>query len=221
MDYKTEVFLDMIFGIGLSKTGTSSLAKALKVLGYKVKHYPLESTQWTGPKAAKVVLPVLNTINRLFGKETFSYRETLYRNYNNHFNLSFFENYEAACDLPLALYYKELYEHYPDAKFILTTRDLDSWLNSAEKHFTVGIRSIFQHHRNRVRLDIYDSIEFDRQKFLNAYTQHTINVRNFFAGKDNYLELDVCEGDGYDKLSPFLGKEIISENFPRENFAYN
>jgi hypothetical protein len=29
-----------IFGIGLTKTGTMSLADALKILGYKTKHYP-------------------------------------------------------------------------------------------------------------------------------------------------------------------------------------
>jgi len=29
-----------IFGIGLSKTGTSSLAHALEILGYKTRDYP-------------------------------------------------------------------------------------------------------------------------------------------------------------------------------------
>ncbi len=29
-----------VFGIGLSKTGTKSLVKALKILGYKSVHYP-------------------------------------------------------------------------------------------------------------------------------------------------------------------------------------
>lgn len=32
--------MDKLFGIGLSKTGTKSLGRALKLLGYKVKHYP-------------------------------------------------------------------------------------------------------------------------------------------------------------------------------------
>jgi len=209
----------MVFGIGLSKTGTSSLAEALKVLGYKVKHYPLDSTEWTGPKKIQAVLPVLNSLNRLLGKEFFSYRETLYNNYENRFNLSYFENYDAACDLPLALYYKELHEYYPEAKFILTTRDLNQWLQSAEKHFTVGVRSIFQHNRNRLRLDIYGSIEFDRSKFETAYNNHINDVREFFKDKDNYLELDICSGDGYQKLCPFLEREIIADSFPLANIA--
>ena len=29
-----------IFGIGLGKTGTTSLARALNILGYKTNHYP-------------------------------------------------------------------------------------------------------------------------------------------------------------------------------------
>jgi hypothetical protein len=209
----------MIFGIGLSKTGTSSLAEALKVLGYKVKHYPLDSTKWTGPKKTKALLPILNSINRLIGRETFSYRETLYNNHENHFNVGYFENFEAACDLPLAFYYKELFEYYPNAKFILTTRDLEEWLKSAEKHFTVGIRSIFQHNRNRLRLDIYGSIEFDRDKFYAAYSDHVNDVRAFFKGKDNYLEMDICSGDGYEQLCPFLEREIRVDSFPLANIA--
>ncbi|TYR78274.1 hypothetical protein FZC66_20125 [Priestia megaterium] len=35
---------EKVFGIGLSKTGTKSLSKALKILGYKTVHFPLIRT---------------------------------------------------------------------------------------------------------------------------------------------------------------------------------
>lgn len=34
---------------------------------------------------------------------------------------------QAVCDWPACAFAKELVEAYPDAKVILTTRDLDSW----------------------------------------------------------------------------------------------
>ena len=39
--------------------------------------------------------------------------------------------FEATCDLPMALYFEQIYEKYPDCKFILTTRDnSETWFRS-------------------------------------------------------------------------------------------
>jgi hypothetical protein len=43
------------------------------------------------------------------------------------------EGYVAACDWPPAAYYKELAEHYPEAKVVLTVRDFDRWYDSASE----------------------------------------------------------------------------------------
>jgi hypothetical protein len=41
-----------------------------------------------------------------------------------------FDGYQATADWPGCTFYKELHEHYPDAKVILTVRDPDEWYRS-------------------------------------------------------------------------------------------
>ncbi len=41
-----------------------------------------------------------------------------------------YSNYGACLDFPSCNYYKELMEHYPNSKVILTTRDPQSWVKS-------------------------------------------------------------------------------------------
>ncbi len=58
-----------------------------------------------------------------------------YRNKNLK-NSEFFEKGDAFIGA-IALLYKELYELYPDAKFILTVRKENKWLDSARRHFNL------------------------------------------------------------------------------------
>jgi Sulfotransferase domain len=58
--------------------------------------------------------------------------------------------YEATCDYPSSLYWKEQLEAYPDAKVVLSVRDPDKWYESCLKtifqmvpdspHTNIGIR---------------------------------------------------------------------------------
>ena len=48
-----------------------------------------------------------------------------------------------------------------------------------------------------------------------AFKNHTVNVKKYFEErKDDLLILNVTEGDGWEKLCYFLGKEIPDEEFP-------
>ncbi|WP_295888478.1 sulfotransferase, partial [uncultured Thiohalocapsa sp.] len=88
-----------IFCIGLSKTGTTSLTEALKILGYDAVH-------WYATKHA------------------FRYTD----DGGIDIDWDFFERHDAFADTPIARIYPQLDERYPDAKFILTLRDEDAWL---------------------------------------------------------------------------------------------
>lgn len=94
-----------VFVIGFQKTGTTSLETALEVLGYRV---------YGGDK---------NLMK-------FKKREDL-KNYIS----KVLQNWDAVQDMPWPLFYKELYELYPTAKFILTVRNPDKWINSAVRYF--------------------------------------------------------------------------------------
>ncbi|MFW6058694.1 MAG: sulfotransferase, partial [Phycisphaeraceae bacterium] len=181
-----------IFGIGLSKTGTTSLGLALNRLGIPTIDFPHD--------------PV--TLRQL---EQGDYR------------LKVLERYQAATDTPVAPYYAQLDAVYPGSKFILTVRDKASWLRSVEEHWKFSAEWA-GHHRDFRRFTyfmhvaVYGVYAFERQRFAHVYDQHTRNVLDYFKDRpDDLLVLDVCNGEGWEKLCPFLGLPVPDEPFPRSN----
>ncbi|MBL0299362.1 MAG: hypothetical protein IPQ21_19985 [Betaproteobacteria bacterium] len=49
------------------------------------------------------------------------------------------EQNEALTDTPIPSFYRELDRRYPGAKFILTVRDMESWLLSCKRQFTAKL----------------------------------------------------------------------------------
>lgn len=94
-----------VFGIGLNKTGTSTLKACLRKLGYKHQGH-----DWD--------------LLRLYVK---------YKTYNElKTRIEKFDSFE---DWPWPLIWKEVFYDYPSSKFILTTRkDIDTWFKSQCKH---------------------------------------------------------------------------------------
>jgi hypothetical protein len=196
-DFSQPITLDpiptRIFGIGLHKTATTSLHKALKLLGYDSAHWP--SAHW-----AKTVWSEVTAHGR---------SATLERHY-------------AACDLPIAIVYKELDRAYPGSKFILTVRSVPNWLKSVEKHFdyeTNPFRSAwdtdpFSH---RIHLDIYGRRKFDEEVFLARYLRHNDEVARYFGKRDDLLIHNVDTGDGWPELCEFLGQPTPDCPYPRAN----
>lgn len=94
-----------VFGIGYHKTGTSTLGKALNILGFNNhKSYNFDLIKEWDNNNIEAILKVA-------------------RNNNN------FE------DWPWPLVYQELFNEFNDAKFILTTRkDSETWFKSLSKN---------------------------------------------------------------------------------------
>jgi Sulfotransferase domain len=165
-----------VFGIGLSKTGTTSLHHALTQLGFKGKHYP------------------------------------------QHFELfecdfSPLDAYDAVTDIPAAAYYSQLDEVYPGSKFVLTVRDIDDWLASMERWLAPGRRpNAFM---LQMRLVVYGAVKFDRSRFKYVYERHFEEVTHYFRGRsDDLLVMNICAGDGWEKLCAFLDKPTPKRDFP-------
>ena len=168
-----------IYGIGLSKTGTTTLAKALSLLGYRSVH------AWK--------------------------RSQLH-------------DYDAATDVPVAVRYRELDQQYPSAKFILTLRDVPGWLESCRK--TWQRRDLFEMillpsaavEYTYCRMKLFGRMDYDREHFERVYHRHTAEVRQHFAARPgDLLELDICAGEGWEKLCSFLGAEMPRKPFPWRN----
>ncbi len=120
--------------------------------------------------------------------------------------------YDAFQDTPWFIFYEELYRSYPDAYFILTTRNADAWLNSVQKHF--GTQD-FLYHRW-----IYNSLDSfkDRELYLERFNNHNQAIRKFFKENDKFLEFSI-ENDGWDELVGFLGQRKPWSKFPHSNKA--
>ncbi len=97
-----------VFGIGLMKTGTSSLHEALELLGYKSLHNGGMETLWTVTRAVDEGKPLLYYLD---------------------------PDLDAFSDIFPIVYYFHLADvQYPGSRFILTVRDLDDWLDSRRRH---------------------------------------------------------------------------------------
>ena len=134
-------------------------------------------------------------------------REIGYRTVHLPRSLEDIARYDAACDLTVALWFRELDDRYPDAKFIFSDRDTEDWLDSWEQHD----RRI--HHRyGRLndfikgnRIAFFGQAEFDREVWRMAWERHKEAVRKHFKDRpDKLLWLCLCEGEGWDELCSFL-----------------
>ncbi len=175
-----------IFCIGLSRTGTSSLTKALGIMGYKSIHFP------------KKILNLKD--QRLIIKFD-----------------KILDDYDAFSDTPIVRFYKELDVKYPGAKFILTVREIDAWLKSCERYFS--FRSKGDIYNKSLRLDLYGTAEFSKEKFKESYYKHLDEVLKYFKNrKQDLCIINICDGEGWEKLCSFLGRSFPDVPFPRKNY---
>ena len=157
----------------------------------------------------------------ILGYNTLHFPRFRYINHECYLYYEEFQHYDAFTDTPIAATYKTLDKQFPDSKFILTVRDMDTWLRSCERHFKPGR---FDNHvthpdSNYLHLQLYNSTDFDREKFEFAYFRHYYDVLLYFSGerKNDLLILDIVNGDSWDQLCGFLSKTVPQEDFPCEN----
>ena len=175
-----------VLGIGLGRTGTTSLARALQTLGYRTKHCP---EFYLGVDGELVISP------------------------------DDVKEFQALTDEPTILVFKDVDREYPGSKFILTIREMESWLASIENNGNALSEFRQQYPAVPVLLNVlYGSSTFDRYAYSEAYHRHVVAVAEYFADRpEDLLVMDICSGDGWEKLCPFLGRPIPDGLFPREN----
>lgn len=209
---------EKIFCIGLSKTGTVSLVEALDILGYKSIHCP------PFMKNSSIVVKLRNYINQYYlslarhvlriKNPSWIFPDLIKESDNKLILLNReFDNYNAFADTPIARFYKELDQLYPNSKFIYTKRDKDSWLKSCEKFF---FKSRFDGwYWSQLHLDIYGINCFDKELFSQAYDKHESDVMTYFKDRQtDLLVLEITKGEGWSKLCDFLDKDIPQKPFP-------
>ena len=175
-----------VFILGFHKTGTTSLARALQVLGYRVCGFvtPKPDVQ---PASKKELFEL-------------SYKPLL-------------EEYDAFQDTLWFLFYKELAEMYPDAKFILTVRPEDHWYRSMIKHFGGHDRKIFHW-----IYDGYGDPLGNKELYIRKYQQHNSEVNQYLKNHDLTV-MKVPEDFNWPFLCDFLECPSPGGKFPHANSA--
>ena len=181
-----------IFCVGLNKTGTSSLHWAFKALGYKSVHCLTEDR-----RNIKYIIQS----NFEHGKDI----------------LHGISEYDVVLDWDLDesshYIFKQFDKCYPYSKFILNTRDEESWINSRVKHY--------QRKRDRIKSDPnYDQPwpEINEEKWRNHYKRHHKAVLEYFETRPNDLLIfDISKGHGYKEICDFLNLPRTRKIFPLVN----
>jgi hypothetical protein len=176
-----------IFNIGFNKSGTVSLCVALNKLEIKTVHFTSKNINFT---------------DEFFNEYWYGGKEYV--------DLSKYP-YQAYSDIYFLEYHFDLFDQwYPNSKFILTLRDKEGWINSTKKHAELSKQhNVNVEWANRV---LKDSSLGDR------YDSHLEKVTNYFKDKpEKLLIMNIVEGDGYEKLCPFLNVPILNEPFPKNN----
>ena len=97
----------LIFGIGMTKTGVTSLGTALRLLGIPCMHNSKRMKQalWGNRRTGRRCLEPLP------------------------------QQFRAFCDSPIPHNFEQVDEDYPGSLFIATVRDLEPWLRSRQRWF--------------------------------------------------------------------------------------
>ena len=183
-----------IFGIGLQRTGTTSLDSAFRILGF-------DSFHW-GSGEAPIIWQEMNQTGR---------SKTL-------------EQWYAFSDNPIPLLYKKLDRAYPGSKFILTTLGEENWIQSVERLWSFDHnpnRWMWEKYpfTHRIHTVLYGQKEFDREIFLARYRRHNAEVREYFRNRPgDLLEINPERGDGWLQLCLFLDVPVPKAPYPHKDF---
>ena len=181
--------LPYVFNIGFGRSGSSSLTAALNILGVPSLHFVLDDNK--DVRLEKIILK-----NKKRNKKLFCTLD---------------QKYQGFSDFGGEKYYQILYEQYPNSKFIFTVRPFELWIKSYIHNEKRNFPERF-----RTKNSIYDQFFYASNKYFNMGKE----IRNFFKDKpDQFLEMRICEGDGWQELCQFLGKDIPDIPFPHLNKA--
>ena len=177
-----------IFGIGLNKTGTTSLTLATEHLGIRTCHHGGTELDGKIQRAIDEGRPLLR-----------------YAGLRHRRTQAFVDLGASQRNIPV------VDREFPGSRFILSTRSLESWLDSRERHVLAN--------REKAAKGQYHGkwLTIDRDAWTAHWHSHHERVRAYFDGRDDLLEFDVTAGDGWPELAPVLGYEIPSTPFPHLN----
>lgn len=170
-----------IFCIGLSKTGTTSLHEAFRILGLNSVHHDIMGTN----------------IKKIMEENIENGRKICHS----------LEMYDVFTDFSANIdKIKRIEKDCPKSLFIFTTRDIKSWVKSKINHNKIYN---MKHPANPRKLN--------EENYKELFAKYHKQVYSYFKGRKDFLVMNICDGDGWEKLCEFLGMKIPNEPFPYAN----
>jgi hypothetical protein len=191
-----------IIGPGFGRTGTNSLRLALEHLGFGPCHHMFEV------RDKPELLPDWEAAAR---GEKMDWSKV-------------FRGYRSQVDWPGARYWRELVEHFPKAKVILSVRDPDQWFDSVQativpfmaargKHPSVHVNAIAEMGYQTVA-PIFGHRMSERDHAIRVFRKHIAEVQAEISS-DRLLTFDLK--GGWKPLCEFLGVDVPDIPFPKTN----
>ncbi|MEL7026103.1 MAG: sulfotransferase [Pseudomonadota bacterium] len=163
--------LPKIFQVGFNKCGTRSLTEFFRRSGYRAAH-------WKGGKLADDIMS-----SKAAGRVPLQ----------NWSGTVLFTDLEKVTKTEMVEAYREfayLDETYPDAHFLLNTRNVDDWLTSRMRHWNgTYFRDYMKHYNTRDPIAVL-------QQWKDDWFSHIDAVRTYFADRPGKLiEFDLDRDD--------------------------
>jgi len=180
-----------VFGVGMNKTGTTSLKRCFGLLGL----YPIAP-------------------NSLESREMAAAVAHLFEHGDHEPVLKLAAGYRSFEDRPWNVWemYQRLDERFPGSRFILTIRDPESWWRSTSRWITVVKPRMARKYLRHLR-----AASLAREDMIAAYERHNRAVIEYFAGRDELLVIDFEKGQGWPELCAFLDLPEPDAPFPHVN----
>lgn len=166
-----------ILGVGLPRTGTATLAKALEILGLRTIHHAPERIGLDG-----------------LAWDCFR---------------GIFDDVDAVTDVPAALFHRPIGAAYPGLRYILTVRNVHDWYQSMLWHCGRIFASENTWHRRyteRLHEIAFGSNAPEAFLWQLRFEGWNESVKASIS-PGSLLVMDICGGDKWDRLCPFLGVE--------------
>ncbi|KAI1341189.1 hypothetical protein F5Y15DRAFT_26843 [Xylariaceae sp. FL0016] len=217
----TVVLEKKVIVLSRSRVGTFSLYSALKMLGYKPYH--MYEVITSGSLQMQLFSEALNCkyrgAGKPYGKAEFD---------------KWLAAYDAIVEIP-QFFLEEFIAFYPDAKFILTERSLQSWQKSMENAAGPLMKACRTFPLTAVaRLDSFIADFCSLHHVLEDVCYHGKHIEGgsedakrdtvegnakakALAPKDRLLVAKLEDGFGWEQICPFLGHDIPEMPYPQGN----
>jgi Sulfotransferase domain len=202
-----------VIGAGTGRTGTVSLKLALEHLGFGPTYHMYELFE--------------NPERNVFWKEAIKKRTTDWD--------KLLSGYHSIVDYPGCEFYRELYDHFPGSKVILTHRDPEGWYESARSTIYTATPNVVQklkilgklpfNAKLRRLMPVFPLIDHLWDKvFEGRFEDKNYAIRRFVELEEKVIASIPREdllvfnlGDGWGPLCDFLDVPVPDMPYPKAN----